>query len=176
MPSSCCSRFMVPAFAVLIALLFFAPAVQAEECSTACQAWSSCDQPCEYCMIFSMDGCAQYESTTCGGPFGGQCGGCGVSSTRTVTQTYRYGPQDGGATYCIGRRYWYGSTNWSQYQRYTDETVTIRYETTTCANGTSTEREVSRTSTYKDCYQFTNGNCQTGDTVLGFDIHGNECY
>lgn len=177
MPSSRFSGFTVPAFAVLLALFFLAPGAQAEDCDTACMPWSSCDQPCERCRIYSMDGCAQYDSTTCGGLFGGgQCGGCGVSSTRTVKQTYRHGPQDNGATYCIGREYWYGSTNWSQYQRYTDETVTITYETIMCADGTSYEREASRTSTSKDCYQFTNGDCQTGDTVLSFDVHGRECY
>jgi hypothetical protein len=173
MSSSRLSGLPVALF-VILTILFFAPSAQAQECSQVCKPWSSCDESCEVCLIFSQDGCWQYQSSSCGQS--GACGGCGVSSTRTVTQRNRYGPQDDGATYCIGRRYWYGSTNWSQYQRYTTEVCTTTYETTTCADGTSTEREVSRNCTYGECYQFTNGDCQTGDTVLGFDIHGRECY
>lgn len=170
MPSS---RFTVPVFAIALAI-FLAPSAQAQECSQVCRPWSSCDDYCDVCMIFSPDGCYQYMSSTCGQS--GACGGCGVSSTRTVTQRYKYGPQDGGAGHCIGRQYWYGYTNRSQYQRYITEVVTINYQTTTCANGTSTEQEVSRSSQFGECYVFTNGACQSGDIWQTFAINGKECY
>lgn len=169
------SSLPVAAFAALLAIPFFASGAHAQECSQVCHPWSSCDESCDECLTETIDqGCAQYWSTTCGQR--GQCGGCGVSSTRSVTTRTKYGPQDGGATYCIGRHYWYGTTNWSQYQRYVTEVCTINYATTTCANGTSTEQETSRTCNYGECYQFTNGNCQSGDVVQTFDIHGMECY
>ena len=174
MSSSRFSECTALTFAILIAIFFFAPAVYAQTCDQDCMAWSPCDQPCDVCIEESIDGCVRWRGSTCGES--GACGGCGVSSSRTATLRSKTGPQDGGATYCIGRQYWYGSTNWSQYQRYSTEVCTVTYQTTTCADGTSTEQEVSRSCQYGECYEFTNGDCQTGDTVLGFDIHGRECY
>lgn len=170
-------RLRLSAFTPLLAIFaFFAfiPSAQAQECSQTCMPWSQCDEYCEFCRIEGIDGCWEYRSSTCGQS--GQCGGCGVSSSRTVTQRYKYGPQDGGAGHCIGRQYWYGYTNRSQYQRYITEVVTINYQTTTCANGTSTEQEVSRSSQFGECYVFTNGACQSGDIWQTFAINGKECY
>ena len=174
MPISRFSAFVVPAFVVLLAI-FFAPSASAQDCSEVCVPWSNCEDSCEQCMWYYVDGgCGQYRTRTCGQL--GSCGGCGVSSTRTATERYKYGPEDGGATYCIGRSYWYGSTNWSQYQRYTTEVRTINYQTITCANGSVTESEVSRSSQFGECYEFTNGDCQNGDIHQTQDVNGRECY
>ena len=174
MPSSRFSGFMVPALAVLIGLFVFAPSAQAQECSTSCTIYSSCNDYCEVCMIFSMDGCAGWQGSTCG-ESGPGCDGCGVTGSRTVTERYKYGPEDGGAYHCIGRQYWYGYTNRSQYQRYTTEVRTIYYQTYTC-NGVTAEQEISRNSQWGECYEFTNGACQSGDIWQTFAINGKECY
>lgn len=162
------------AVAALFSLFFFAPGAQAQDCSDVCRPWSQCDEGCQVCQIEGIDGCWQYGSSTCGQS--GACGGCGVSSTRTATERYKYGPQDGGAGHCIGRQYWWGYTNRSQYQRYITEVITINYQTTTCSNGSSTETEVSRSSQFGECYEFTNGACQSGDIWQTFAINGKECY
>jgi hypothetical protein len=164
----------VSAFAAILAFFAFAPSAQAQYCADTCRIWSSCDEECERCTQEGIDGCVASYASTCGER--GHCGGCGVSSSRTATEQHKYGPQDGGATYCIGRQYWYGYTNRSQYQRYTTEVCTVNYQTTTCSNGTSTEQEVSRSCQYGDCYQFTNGACQGGDVWETFAINGRECY
>ncbi|MEA2600670.1 MAG: hypothetical protein QOF89_1662 [Acidobacteriota bacterium] len=174
MPHSRFAALPTFAFAAILAFFTFAPAAHAQDCADTCRIYSSCDETCEVCRREGIDGCIATRQTTCGE--NGICGGCGISSSRTATEQSKTGPQDGGATYCIGRSYWYGSTNWSQYQRYTTAICSVNYQTTTCNGVPGAEQEVSRSCQYGECYQFTNGSCQTGDTVLGFDIHGNECY
>jgi hypothetical protein len=168
--------FLVPA-AVVVALFAFAGRAQAQYggyCSDTCLAYESCDTPCEQCVIEGYDYCQSSRSTTCG-QGGGQCGGCAVTRRWTEDQRYKYGPQDGGAKHCLGREYWYGGTNWSQYQRYITQVIHVTYETTTC-NGVSTTREVSRTGDLGECYQFTDPSCGQYQYHEYGDVHGRECY
>jgi hypothetical protein len=177
-------RFGAPLVAIAAAtvcLFAFAGEARAQYpgfCSNTCIAYESCGQSCEQCITFGLDTCEESRTTTCG-EGGGQCGGCAVTNRWTETQRNKYGPQDGGATHCIGREYWYDpqntGVNWSQYQRYITQVIEITYETTTC-NGVSTTREVSRTGELGECYQFVNGVCSSGQTHEGGDIHGRECY
>lgn len=175
------SSLPVPAFAAvaafaLLAFFLFAPGAQAQSCDQVCVFHMPCDgTSCTVCMGETIDGgCISERSTTCSAQ--GMCGGCAVTSSRTATQRYKYGPQDGGAHHCIGRQYWYGYTNRSQYQRYTTEVVTINYQTQTCNGVVGSEQEVSRSSQYGECYEFTNGACQSGDIWQTFAINGKECY
>jgi hypothetical protein len=170
-------KLLVPA-TVLVALFVFAGRAQAQYggyCPDTCVAYESCDTPCEKCVIEGYDYCQSSRESTCG-QGGGQCGGCAVTNRWTEDEHNKYGPQDGGAPHCLGRQYWYGSTNWSQYQRYITQVIHITYETTTC-NGVSTTQEVSRTGELGECYQLVDPDCASNQThEPSPDVHGNECY
>lgn len=169
-------RFLRLAFAVLIAVLAFAsdaPAQYSGFCSDTCRLSDPCDTRCTECVEEGIDYCARTASSTCGQS--GICGGCEVTNSWTETAYYRFGPLDNGAKYCVGREYWYGHTNWSQYQRYLTEIRRTNYETTTC-NGVSTTRQVSSGSEIGDCYEFVESECAPYQYLEPWDIHGHECY
>jgi hypothetical protein len=159
-----------------ISLLVFASGASAQYsgfCSDTCMAWDSCDTPCTECAEEGYDSCYRTRSTTCGEA--GICGGCGVSNRWTETQNYKY-LQDNGATHCLGREYWYGYVNWSQYLRYLTEARHVTFETTTCYNTGDTTREVSSYSDYGECYEFYDGTCGPYQLQEWGDVHGRECY
>lgn len=160
-----------------VGLFAFAPDARAQygnSCSDTCLAYESCDTPCQECVIEGYDYCERYASSTCG-EGGGQCGGCAITNTWTETERYKYGPQDYGQYHCLGRQYWYGGTNWSNYQRYITQVIRITYQTETC-NGVSTTREVSRSGELGECYQFVDPSCEEWQVHEWGDVHGRECY
>ena len=144
--------------------------VHAQECMSYCQVYFSCDTPCSNCVIWDIDYCQQWEESTCGQS--GSCGGCAVTNQWSDTQTYITGtdPQP----YCMYYRYWYGWDNWSEYIRHYTQTVTTTYTTTTCA-GVSTTTSQS-TTTYGDCFEFYQGECQWYDEYpVPEKVNGREC-
>jgi hypothetical protein len=73
MSRSCRKTLLVFTFAALTFLGSGAYAQQ--DCSQCDPYFSYCSEPCDICLVFTGEGCGQYQSSTCGGgPFGsGPC-------------------------------------------------------------------------------------------------------
>jgi hypothetical protein len=158
---------------VLLAVAVFAPSASAQYCSDTCVAYlSSCDEPCTQCVIFGYDYCAQEEPATCG-TGGGACEGCAV--TNTWTETTRTKTLTNYELHCLGRPYWWGYTNWSNYLHYDTVTTHTTYQTTACYGTGSTTQVIGVTHENDECYVFYDGACDLNQTHEGF-VNGLECY
>lgn len=157
----------------IFAAVMFAPALFAQDCSTYCQPYFSCDVQCEDCLTLSTEGCLEWESVTCGTGFGGQCGGCAVTNRWTDSTTVLVSKDM--TTYCMYYRYWYGWDNYSRYFRWTTRTTTTVTTETTCS-GLATY-DTTTSVTYGECFEFFDGTCDLNFDQLPVDqrVNGREC-
>jgi len=84
------SRSQLPLLLALpLAILFAASSGAQQECSQ-CTPYSSCGEFCQYCILFSQDGCQEYAESSCGEPCM-QCTPNYVEVSREVRGTYGNG-------------------------------------------------------------------------------------
>ena len=92
MSNSCRRTLFVFTF---VALTFVASSAFAQFDCADCDPYSNyCSDPCDRCVWYTVDGCGQWASSTCGGPFGGapcledDCTPSWYESGRTNIGTY----------------------------------------------------------------------------------------
>ena len=84
------SRATFPFLLALTLALLFAPGAQAQMDCNQCSPFDACGQTCQRCVMFSQDGCAQYEESECSGPCM-ECAPNWVETGREVRGTYGNG-------------------------------------------------------------------------------------
>lgn len=88
----CRCRSFLFVFSLAAIALLFAPAASAYECNQ-CDPWQSyCGESCEVCTMFGMDGCIQWDYSTCGAQWSAclddSCSPNWVEQSRRTDGTY----------------------------------------------------------------------------------------